>query len=388
MFRVSRKRILVAAAFALPAAAFFFACRKDEPSLPPPGPPPREALHVFRESTKWKLDHRASAHVLVVGGGGGGGAECGGGGGGGGVLEVTNVVLEPGFYRIRVGQGGAGGVSFGHTDSEQGSDGEPSSISLLTAGGAEWELFLALGGGGGGGWRGRDEDKVGRPGASGGGGCIAHVGGAALPGPNGIPQGHAGAASSSAPSGNPPRPGGGGGAGGPPNPLVVTDRKNSGRSGSGGPGIESSLSGRPTVYGAGGGGGAYNDGPGLAGGPGAGGGMPPGAGSEIAFRGQNGTGGGGGGGNNELIEGVYHGAPGGSGIVIVRTVPLGPVVAVPEPLGSKDPAAAPPSGLGTGTAPGGSGGRRRRPPASSPLPSSVRRLRDRLLPGLVRRPFF
>ena len=228
MFRVFRKRIPVSAALALPAAAaLFLACRKDEPPPPPPGPPPREALHVFRKDAEWKLDHRASADLLVVGGGGGGGAECGGGGGGGGVLLATNVVLEPGRYRIRVGQGGAGGVSFGNTDSEQGSDGGPSSLSVRSANGNEWVLFLALGGGGGGGFRGKDKDKVGRPGASGGGGCFSHAGGIALPGPDGVPQGHAGAASA------PHRPGGGGGAGGPPDPLVVTDLKNAGWSGSG-----------------------------------------------------------------------------------------------------------------------------------------------------------
>ena len=376
MFRAFRRRIPVSAALALPAAALFLACGKDEPPPPPPGPPPREALHVFRKDAEWTLDHRASADLLVVGGGGGGGAECGGGGGGGGVLVATNVVLEPGRYRIRVGQGGAGGVSFGNTDSEQGSDGGPSSISVRSANGGEWVRFLALGGGGGGGFRGKDKDKVGRPGASGGGGCFSHAGGIALPGPDGVPQGHAGAASA------PHRPGGGGGAGGPPDPLVVTDLKNAGWSGSGGPGVECSLSGTPTVYGAGGGGGAYNDHPGRAGGPGAGGGMPPGAESELVSRGQDGTGGGGGGGNNELIQGSYRGAPGGSGIVIVRTVPIGPVVALPEPGGPSAPS-------GPETAPrGGGGAPRRRAPAAAPLPPAMRRMRDGLLPGIVRRPFF
>ena len=379
--RLRNGLLLAAAAFALLAAARALHRGRRDPAAPEvPEPPAVETTRVFRENAVWRLDHRAKARLLVVGGGGGGGAECGGGGGGGGVVETPEIVLEPGRYRIRVGRGGEGGVSSGAQNSEQGSNGEPSSIAFRLPGGEERVISLALGGGGGGGWRGTESDKVGRPGASGGGGGIAHAGGAALPGPDGAPQGHEGASSTTA-SGEPPRPGGGGGAGGPPTPMLVTDRKNAGRSGSGGPGVTTAITGKAEVYGAGGGGGAYNDGPGRAGGPGAGAGMAQSAASVHPYKGRNGSGGGGGGGNNELIRGAYRGADGGNGIVIVRFLPIGPVVREPENAQAVEE---PPADASR------EDGRRRRTarPSPRPLPVLVRQLRDAVLPGILRRPFF
>jgi len=227
--------------------------------------------------------------VLIVGGGGSGassstldGAGAGGGGAGGVVYREDLLIHQS--TPVTVGQGG---VPYGSIGNFNGRDGENSSFGDL----------VALGGGGGGSMRGR-------PGGSGGGGR-RNAGGTGLQ-PTAETPGFGNDGSIWQASGGDGAAGGGGAGAPAPGPGTTAQV-----GGPGGAGLAFDISGTATDYAGGGGGGAarltaVGVGGNGGGGNGANDGTPP-------IAGVAGTGGGGGGGNDSHI-----GAPGGSGIVIVR----------------------------------------------------------------------
>lgn len=225
------------------------------------------------ESCALFLEFTNSAEYLVVGGAGGGGGgntmgnAGGGGGGGAGGMLTGSLSLAPGTYAITVGAGGAGG-----SPTNDGDNGDPSSIAALVE---------ADGGGGGGRKAGN-----GLAGASGGGGGGNDGGGSPTTGGAGtVGQGNNGGGQTSTLDGG----GGGGGAGG----VGASSSGSSG--GAGGVGSSSSISGSPVTYAAGGAGGGFNSGN-----PGTSGGANTGNGGQGG-QGNNGTGG-----------------NGGSGVVVIR----------------------------------------------------------------------
>lgn len=230
--------------------------------------------------------------ILVVGGGGGGeGWWCGGGGGGGGVVTGTRTVAAKTPYTVTVGAGGRGGLS-----------GEVNGNFHATNGGTSSFMDLSGYGGGAGG---RYTASLGsRNGSE--GGCGGGAGFDGTPG-NGT-QGTNGGTPYKNTSGN--RGGGGGGSAG-------RARSDGPRDGTGGPGMESSITGTPTRYGGGGGAGIAST-TALQGG--AGGGGAGGKDSENGSDGVPNTGGGGGGagGTSRNIKG----GNGGSGIVILKQIIL------------------------------------------------------------------
>lgn len=208
---------------------------------------------------------------LVVGGGGGGGGFWGGGGGAGGLIASNGVAIAKGAtLSVLVGAGGAGGS--GSPSAPQ--DGRNGSASTLSYGSVS---LVADGGGfGASNWHG------GGSGGS-GGGCGS-----------GINNGSGGSATQVSKGGMGNNGGdglgfnvgaGGGGASG-----RGGDNSSSGP-GAGGLGLESSITGEPVCYAAGGAGGK---------------------GTDIPSNGVDGTGSGGGGSGNGNT-----GGKGGSGIVIV-----------------------------------------------------------------------
>ncbi len=264
----------------------------------------KDAVHTFTSvgDNSFTLFSEKEVWFLVVGGGGAGGRDCAGGGGGGGFVESNSVVLAAGNYTITVGAGG-------QPTSTRGGNGGDSVVSI---GGVD--VARAVGGGGGAGW----DVSSGVNGGSGGGATRNNgTPGVGVPG-----QGNDGGYTTTY-----ARPNGGGGAGA--SGGIATGGKNAGKSGDGGAGLASSISGVSTYYAGGGGGGGYNDNPGTGG---LGGGGNGAANNSVANRraiiadpetgktqyeaecGVNGLGGGGGGGNNT----DHAGLPGGSGIVIIR----------------------------------------------------------------------
>ena len=258
------------------------------------------------------------ARILVVGGGGSGGGALrdgwsgrhGGGGGGGGQVVETNLFLMAGAYDVVVGAGGAG-VADGTT----GKDGSSSRFSSLVG---------AAGGGGGGRYSVSGRDGGNGGGAGGGSGLS---GGAAT-----VAGGHAGGTGALAWNASYSiRPAGGGGGAGADGGDGLLDDIGYFRGGSGGDGLPSDITGTTVFYGGGGGGGAggmhfLGGGVGGAGGGGAGR-SPwfswPDAAEQAA--GADGLGGGGGGGASGTSAATYgaecqseRGAPGGTGVVIVR----------------------------------------------------------------------
>lgn len=266
-----------------------------------------DVTHTFLEDGIFTLLKEQELRILLVGGGGGGGRDCAGGGGAGGFVEIQSVTLPADTYSVVIGQGGAGGSS----SSSRGGSG--TSTKIIASDGTV--LYEAFGGGGGGGWN----AGQGIDGASGGGGANNGADGLGIE-----EQGHAGGAAS-AHKGN--APSGGGGAGGPG--YSATGGKHS-KSGDGGPGKASDITGEEIYYAGGGGGGSYSGTPG-AGGIGGGGSGIPEQSFNVAltfwndYAGKDGLGGGGGGGNNTFFDG----AEGGSGVAIFR-VP-GVDEAAPEP---------------------------------------------------------
>jgi hypothetical protein len=246
--------------------------------------------HAFPFSGTFTPNQTLSCDYLVIAGGGGGGDNIGGGGGAGGYRSTTAQSLTATGYTVTIGAGGFG------------SSGSASSFNGLAT----------TGGGKGGG-----AAQAGSSGGSGGGtgGASNSAGGAGNAGSYSPAEGFAGGAGSNSPN----RSGGGGGA------TAVGSAPPVGGNGDGGAGtsalsswlavagIGQNVSG--TYYVAGGGGGGNQDtrtaGAGGIGGGGTGGYRANGIPGMVS------TGAGGGGGGNDLTNG-FSGAPGGSGLVIVR----------------------------------------------------------------------
>jgi hypothetical protein len=239
---------------------------------------------------------------LVVGGGGGAGS---GGGGAGGFITESNYLIRADFsYTVNVGVGGrkAGAQSFDPPTS-----GSPSTFGPITAAGG------GLGGGNSG-----DRTYRARSGGSGGGGAGNGFGADMADAGLGVPsQGNNGGIGlfSQSPNFQALGSGGGGGAGGP------GGAGNDARAGDGGLARASNITGT-TVYYCGGGGGASYAEPGRNFPNGLGGGTSNAAqkggggdaGRFSAVAGSPNTGGGGGGGGDTPASG----APGGSGVVILK----------------------------------------------------------------------
>jgi len=193
----------------------------------------------FYNGTRWVIvSTTLFSEVLIVGGGGSGGNWYYAGGGGAGGVVSTTVNIAAGTYSVIVGKGG---VQTSNANLRRGINGENSSFLGLIAYG---------GGGGGSGASGGPGSLNGAAGGCGGGGCVYDAGitgGAGTPG-----QGFAGGNGAGYPSANGAGgAGGGGGAGG----VGINGNQAASKSGDGGPGISSLITGEAKFY-AGGGGGA------------------------------------------------------------------------------------------------------------------------------------
>ncbi len=260
--------------------------------------------------------------ILVIGGGGSGGAQVGGGGGAGGVVYQRGVPLNPGTYTIAVGAGGTAAPQ--GPPYVAGNDGSPSSISL--SGSTLIVNGITYRGNGGGGGGANQGVIPGRSGGSGGGGSTngdgtSTIGGSASQGTtyfNGTTTVAGGYAGSDSVGGGNFMGGGGGGAGG----AFASAQ------GNGGTGVQLSITGTPTFYAAGGGGGRINPSAGFVGGSGIGGdgaynvNAPNTLVRPAKMFGTNGTGSGGGGGAYDYSydkgQNGSGGGAGGSGVVIIR----------------------------------------------------------------------
>ena len=230
--------------------------------------------------------------VLVVGGGGGGGSStgfntAGGGGGGAGGLIYQEGIQVTGSVGVVVGTPGAAAGS-GNTPGNNGGNSEFGSLVALGGGGGSGGNMQGRAGGSGGGSRGNSNGGAGQQPTSISGGFGNSGGGWPDSGGDGA--------------------GGGGGAGAP---AASSPPHSPGVGGPGGSGRSYDISGEPVYYAGGGGGGG--SGTSAFGQGGNGGGGNGGNNNNNPTAGATNTGGGGGGGNNNRV-----GAPGGSGIVIVR----------------------------------------------------------------------
>ena len=236
-------------------------------------------------------------NYLLVGGGGGGGGTLGGGGAGGQVQSgITNIQIGSSI-NTSIGAGGSGGTPVPDIFNEA-NQGNAGNATFATG------LPTALGGAGGGGHDRNGTAANGTTTANGGGtgSWAGNDGGAGAAG------GFAGGSGYS-----PDSPaGGGGGAGGPGGNTANSPL----RSGSGGIGIDSAISGTLTNYGAGGGGSGSNNG-GFVWSAGAAGGSSGGAGQLTAGSNAVANRGGGGGGGGDDGNGVpFNGGNGASGVAI------------------------------------------------------------------------
>jgi hypothetical protein len=190
-------------------------------------------VHTFYGTGSLTVTRPGEVEYLLVGGGGGGGAWVGGGGGAGGFLQ-GRTVLTPGTYPITVGAGGNAEYNPGsYTGMPRGTNGGNTTAFGLTA----------FGGGRGGSWS--DYDAL--AGGSGGGEGHSPAGAAGTPG-QGYPGGQGrGQSTNGYPTG------GGGGAGGPGGSWTTT------KSGDGGPGRSSRITGDIVWYAGGGGGGIHGN---------------------------------------------------------------------------------------------------------------------------------
>ena len=252
-------------------------------------------VHKFTADGTFTTDTAQSVEYLVVAGGGGSGCQRAsdggsGGGGAGGYRAATGFPVTATSYSITVGAGGARGIE--NSPAENGVDGGNSVFSTITA----------EGGGGGG-----TNNSGGGAGGSGGGGGSDGGGGAgnspSTSPAQGFPGGASGAGATAA---------GGGGASAAGGAAVSS----SAPGGAGGAGIANDivLDGTPVTYAGGGGGGKGQSSPGSGGAGGAGGG---GDGSKTG-EGGAGTANTGGGAGGSGDGGNQQGAPGGSGIVVIR----------------------------------------------------------------------
>ena len=272
----------------------------------------KDRVAVFGASSEmmtFTMPDRAAVELLLVGGGGAGGSYVGGGGGAGGFLHLESVVLDAGTYTVAVGAGGVPAT----TDQRQGGNGGDTTLSF---GGDA--VYTAHGGGGGGGW----STRSGRAGGSGGGASIQTTAPAASTA-EGDERGNPGGSLDSAHVWNFASGGGGAGARGSA-PDFST-----GLGGAGGDGLPCSITGEEVWYAGGGGGGQNSEtanGLYLSAGLGGRGGGGTGCGTADNDLndyecGVDGLGGGGGGGRRDGTNSAgmpRHGAPGGSGTLIVR----------------------------------------------------------------------
>jgi hypothetical protein len=261
----------------------------------------------------WKVPSGVTRVTALVAAGGGGGAggqasEHGGGGGGAGGVLTSTITLASGFTSITVGSGGSGGTS-----GKVGTNGTNSSLggAITSLGGGRGGTYFTDGpsiGGSGGGAGSSETLKTGAVGTSG--------------------QGNKGGNVTSNTTNN--RHGGGGGGAGGLGGNTVSASNYTVTAGSGGIGIESSITGTAVYYGGGGGGGGSS---GNGGGPGATGGATGGLGgggngatyngsslTSAATSGASNTGGGGGGGIGTGGANASVGAAGGSGIIVIRWI--------------------------------------------------------------------
>lgn len=238
-------------------------------------------MKVTSGSTIWTPPSGVlSFYILAVGGGGGGGNNAGGGGAGGGIAFGKITVNSSTSVSITVGAGGAAGVR------PDGStmDGKAGGASTVTAN-TNIGSITANGGAGG-------ETHWSNNLCGGSGAPTVNVAGGAVSG-----SGTWSSITSIA----------GGVGGGWANNGV--------NAGAGGAGTSINITGSATIYGGGGGGGAW----GASGGSGASGGGGNGGASGVAGSdGTSNTGGGGGGGG----DGCSNGGIGGSGVVIIKWIPV------------------------------------------------------------------
>ena len=277
-------------------------------------------LHSFTNDGTFSVSKPTLVDILLVGGGGGGGYNGGGGGGGGGVLVCKDVPLKPGSYTVAVGAGGAVGSYL--RDAENGGD---SSVFG----------FRAYGGGAGGKGAYVDDPalRLGKSGATGGGGGAwgdtsqsqvgFSSGGVSL-----YPDQGFGGGSCTNTGRWYSYGGGGGGAGGVGGDAVrdagVYVDEDYGIAGAGGPGRLCDITFRDVYYGGGGGGGGVRVNALALGGTGGGGRggayelINIGLASDELAAGEDGTDGlGGGGGGGAMLNAKSPGR-GGCGTVIIR----------------------------------------------------------------------
>ena len=259
-------------------------------------------------------------YLVVAGGGGGGGNRVGNGGGaGGGGGGFRTNFPSPGTaaavqgYPVTIGAGGVGGP--GPTTA-----GNPGSNSVAIS-------VTSAGGGAGGSGGPCSSSKPGRNGGSGGGAgsdAPSNIsGGTGNTPPVSPPQGKDGGDND---TGNRGAGGGGGGACGVAGASATPGNASTKCGSKGGDGTTTSINGTPTAFAGGGGGGAFDgcaqdggDGGAGGGGRGAGRNDPPDPGFVNGTAGTANTGGGGGGGGMRTpTNEAGDGAPGGSGIVIIR----------------------------------------------------------------------
>lgn len=262
-------------------------------------------VHTFTGSGSLIVNQDVTAEYLVIAGGGGSTFASAGGGGAGGYRSSVQGELSGGgataeapiflsknqTYAVTIGAGGIAGAN----NQTMGGNGSNSSFGSITSTG---------GGGGSGQSINFPSVPAGASGGSGGGGARNGI----TPGSGTSGQGYAGGNGTN--SGNSYAGGGGGGAGG------VGGAADGSKSGNGGVGLASSITGT-SVLRAGGGSGSLNEG--TIGTAEAGGGLGGRDSLPGVFRGQNGTANtGGGAGGGAGVSEVVGGAVGGSGVVIVR----------------------------------------------------------------------
>ena len=269
-------------------------------------------VHTFLTSGIFDLLATVSADVFMIGGGGGGGGGNGGGGGAGGVLYRTGYTLAIGEYPIVIGGGG------------QGSHG--SNANTLAFNGSDTTAFtvLALGcGAGGGGVNGTVSESKGANGGSGGGTTHGADGGGGS-----VQEAFSGWTSYGYNGGNghvsDSEAGGAGGGGASAVGYNSGTDANARDGGDGGAGRTNDYrTGSNITYGGGGGGGCQLGShplatPGAGGTGGGGAGAPSPTTAATAGTANTGSGGGGGEWNGTMSALGTAGAPGGSGIVIIR----------------------------------------------------------------------
>lgn len=246
------------------------------------------------------------AEILAIGGGGAGGSSAtgavsGGGGGAGGYLEGVLSITKGSTYAINIGSGGVGSLN--------------STYAGNIGGDTSFGSYTAFGGGAGGFRFDNNNYNAGSAGGSSGGGAGWASGVLAPSASTQTSQspltgyGNVGGSGNGGHGGS----GGGGGAGAAAANAPIPSNT------AGGIGRQSSITGTATYYAGGGGGGAYTQtGPNApAGAGGLGGGGTGGyQGSIAATAGTANTGGGGGGCGNPG-SGVWIGANGGSGVLII-----------------------------------------------------------------------